>query len=141
VPEPPVAPAPKPEAFQPPATEEPAEVEAPAASGDNFDWRGVLKALKGSMPAGILAMLSDPLETEAALSGDTLSLSVKPGFSMNNINRPDVTAMVARAASGVLGQSVRVKVLEMRAQNNAPEADNPRNKLDELGKFNIVSFK
>lgn len=142
-------PPPMPQASEPPVCEAlSSDVEVlcadhmPLAASNADSWRSILAVLKPTMPVGIFAMLSDPVQATAQLSGDTLTLYVERGFPMNNINRPDVTARIANAGANVLGHPVQVKVLELGTQN-APSAapEPPKGKLDELSKFSIVSFK
>ena len=106
------------------------------------EWSAVLPALKGAVSIGIYAMLSDPAQTAGLLDGDTLTLYAESGFTMNNINRPDILSRIAQAAGSALGRSVQVKVAARSEMPVQPSSGaGVQDGLDNLGKFDIVSFK
>lgn len=123
---------------------------APSASGE---WQQVLASLKGQLPAGIMALITDPLQVSGEFAGDELRISAAPGFAMNNLNRPDVTERIRSAVAAAQGRSVAVKVQPMgsgpapaaqpvpKPVPSAVPAEPGRDKLDELGRFGIVQFK
>ena len=118
------------------------EVSAAHGSSGSVQWNTVLPALRSAVSMGIFAMLSDPEQTAALLDGGTLTLYTEPGFTMNNLNRPDVLSRISNAAGGVLGHSVQVKVASRAEMPSQPAAESkPQDGLDKLGEFDIVSFK
>lgn len=127
----------------PPADVSPSGETPPALENSgSVGWDEIVQELKSAVSIGIFAMLSDPAQTAALLDGNTLTLYTEPGFTMNNINRPEVLARITQTAGGVLGHDVQVKVSprdEMPAQTSAERK--PQDGLDRLGKFDIVSFK
>ena len=124
-----------------------ADVSPETVSAVPGGWEEILSGLRTKLPVGIFAMLSDPAKTAAKLSDGELTLRVEPGFAMNNISRPDVTARIADTARELLGREIAVRVTEMGRDTNAPGTDaSPAaslraDKLDELKKFGIVKFK
>ena len=124
-----------------------ADVSPETVSAVPGGWEEILSGLRTKLPVGIFAMLSDPAKTAAKLSDGELTLRVEPGFAMNNISRPDVTARIADTARELLGREIAVRVTEMGRDTNAPGTDaSPAaslraDKLDELKKFEIVKFK
>ena len=87
-------------------------------------------------------MLSDSTQTVGLMDSDTLTLYIEPGFTMNNINRPDILSRIAQAAGGALGRSVQVRVTARSEMPSQAKADGTTQEgLDNLGKFDIVSFK
>ena len=123
---------------------------APSASGE---WQQVLASLKGQLPAGIMALITDPLQVSGEFAGDELRISAASGFAMNNLNRPDVTERIRSAVAAAQGRSVAVKIQPMgsgpepeaqpvpKPTPSAVPAEPRRDKLDELGRFGIVQFK
>lgn len=106
-------------------------------------WDSVMAKLKGRLPVGIMAMLSDPMAVSCCIDGDTLRLMTGSIFASNNINRPDVLAAVGDAAQAALGRRFHVEVSQS-SQQPAPKVEQtaqPRDKVDELGKYDIVVFK
>ena len=134
LPEPEPAPAPAPE----PEPEQPAAAAAPAGDGGDF-WTRLCQTLKGSVPVGIAAILTDPLQVDGSLAGDVLTLSIQSGFAGNMVDRPDVLQKIAAAAGQLAGHPVTVRT-GARSGGEKPPADGGA-KLDALGKFDIVQFK
>lgn len=125
----------------PPAS--PAVFSPSATSSESIsEWSEILPALKGAVSIGIYAMLSDSTQTVGLIDSDTLTLYIEPGFTMNNINRPDILSRIAQAAGGALGRSVQVRVTARSEMPSQATADGTTQEgLDNLGKFDIVSFK
>ncbi|MBQ8263554.1 MAG: hypothetical protein IJY96_02120, partial [Oscillospiraceae bacterium] len=75
--------------------------------------------------------------------GSELVLSVKSSFAMNMLNRPDIAAKIASAASSIAGRVITAHMYEAGSAPapTAAAAEPKKDKLDELGRFEIVSFK
>lgn len=130
----------------------PAETSAPApapvrpaapALSDGALWEKTKAELQGQMPFGLYLLLTDPTQVEGYMSGGELVMSVKSSFAMNMLNRPDIVSKVGTAASMLAGRSVTARMVDANsdvpppAPTAAPKAD----KLDDLGRFEVVSFK
>ena len=103
-------------------------------------WQRVRAQTAAQLPAGISLILEDPSQAMGRLVGDTLRLSVDNPFAKNMLDRPDVTGLLAKNASAVLGRSVRVEVAEEELTSAVSEGERDR-KLAELGRFPIVKFQ
>ena len=140
-------------AVPPAVPQTPAAIEPPAApsvGSQGGEWERICAALAGKLPAGIYAMLSDPANVSGLLTDDLLTLEVDGPFAMNNINRPDVLARIGEMASSLCGRNIRVQAMPSGSKSTPPAVrpaavptkNNPvDNKLDDLGKFGIVSYK
>ena len=116
----------------------------PKLSGEAI-WEKTKAELSGNMPFGLYLLLTDPTQVDAAIYGDELLLTVKSSFAMNMLNRPDIVSKVGTTASGIAGKALSARMVEPGAAPipsaaSAPAAGMP-DKLDELGKFEVVSFK
>ena len=133
------APAPKPQPKPAPApAANPAPPSAPAAGSGEL-WDRVRDRLNGSFPVGIAAILSDPMQVSGSFDGgDTLTLTIQPGFASNMVDRPDVTGKIAGIAGELTGRPIQVKTA---APGAAKPAAPTTSKLDELSRFDIVKFK
>ena len=120
-----------------------APVAAPKIS-DAEIWEKTKSSLSGNMPFGLYLLLTDPTQVDGFISGGELILSVKSSFAMNMLNRPDVVAKVASAATSIAGRVIAARIVDAdkapAPAERASAASGP-DKLDELGKFEIVSFK
>lgn len=103
-------------------------------------WQRVRAQTAAQLPAGISLILEDPSQAMGRLVGDTLRLSVDNPFAKNMLDRPDVTGLLAKNASAMLGRSVRVEVAEEELTSAVSEGERDR-KLAELGRFPIVKFQ
>ena len=103
-------------------------------------WQRVRAQTAAQLPAGISLILEDPSQAMGRLVADTLRLSVDNPFAKNMLDRPDVTGLLAKNASAVLGRSVRVEVAEEELTSAVSEGERDR-KLAELGRFPIVKFQ
>ncbi|MBO5976352.1 MAG: DNA polymerase III subunit gamma/tau [Oscillospiraceae bacterium] len=118
-------------------------VKAPEIS-DAQIWEKTKAALSGNMPFGLYLLLTDPTQVDGFVSGSELTLSVKSSFALNMLNRPDIVAKVASAATSIAGRMIAARIVDA---DKAPSpvqtasAHAGHDKLDELGKFEIVSFK
>ena len=119
--------------------------QAPVESSDS--WDKLLKALRGVLPAGILAIISDPVQAVGELDGSELVIHAAPGFAMHNVDRPDVLDRIMKTASSLFGTQISAKVCELgdvksaRSERPKPVKKDDSGKLDELSKFDIVKFK
>ena len=145
VPEAPNQPAPpSPEPVQipqpvPEASLEPAAAPASPCASDAALWDRVRDALPGQFPPGLLAILSDPAQVGASLSGDTLLLTLRSDFAKNMVDRPEVTAKLSAIASQQHGAPVQVRFGQEEA---AVQTAASESKLDALKAFpDIVKFK
>ncbi len=116
---------------------------APALS-DEAIWEKTKAALSGNMPFGLYLLLTDPTQVDAYVNGGEMLLSVKSSFAMNMLNRPDIVSKVASAASSIAGRVIVARMVD--ANSAPPPAPTPvsapkEDKLDALGKFEVVSFK
>ncbi len=135
------------EIFSTPAPEAPIPAAAPPVSApkslsDGEIWEKTKAALSGNMPFGLYLLLTDPTQVDAYMESGELILSIKSSFAMNMLNRPDIVAKVASVASSIAGQSVTARMLDA---DKAPAPSTPvapkTDKLDELGRFEVVTFK
>ena len=117
---------------------------APKLSGEAI-WEKTKADLSGNMPFGLYLLLTDPTQVEATIYGDELLLTVKSSFAMNMLNRPDIVSKVGTTAGGIAGKALSARMVEPGAVPAAPASSAPAagmpDKLDELGKFEVVSFK
>ena len=120
-----------------------APVKAPEIS-DGQIWEKTKASLSGNMPFGLYLLLTDPTQVDGFISGGELILSIRSSFAMNMLNRPDVVAKVASAATSIAGRVIAARIVDAdkapAPAGRAGTASGP-DKLDELGKFEIVSFK
>ncbi len=123
-----------------PTAAAPAPIES---AGEGEIWEKTKAALSGNMPFGLYLLLTDPTQVEGYMQNGELIMSVKSSFAMNMLNRPDVVAKVASVASSIAGKSVVARMLDADSAPApaAPAAAPKTDKLDELGRFEIVSFK
>ena len=150
LPEPPIpeapsiqVPAPEPVAVtQEPAVVTPEPAAAPpepaSAEADGDFWTRLCQGLKGKFPAGIAAILSDPMQVSGSLQGDQLRLSIQSGFASNMVDRPDVLQKLATVAGELAGRPIEVRTGGQTGEK--PQVDTG-SKLEALGKFDIVKFK
>ena len=126
-----------------PAAPKAAAAPKPPVTGDGEIWEKTKAALSGNMPFGLYLLLTDPTQVEGFMQSGELILSVKSSFAMNMLNRPDIIAKVASVASSFAGRSVTARMLDAdkAPAPTAPAAPVNTDKLDELGRFEIVSFK
>ena len=99
-------------------------------------WEKLLEALDGKLPIGTYNLLFDAAQVQGTLEGSELTISINPGFAMNMINKADVTQQFKTVAGELNGAPVTLR-LEEAKQSSSPAPD----KLDELGKYGIVTFK
>ncbi len=120
-----------------------APVKTPQIS-DAEVWEKTKAALSGNMPFGLYLLLTDPTQVEGFISGGELILSIKSSFALNMLNRPDIVAKVASAATSIAGRVIAARIVDAdkapAPAERAGAAPGP-DKLDELSKFEIVSFK
>ncbi len=120
-----------------------APVKAPQIS-DAEIWEKTKAALSGNMPFGLYLLLTDPTQVDGFISGGELILSIKSSFALNMLNRPDIVAKVASAATSIAGRVIAARIVDAdkapAPAERAGAAPGP-DKLDELSKFEIVSFK
>jgi len=117
---------------------------APALS-DEAIWEKTKAALSGNMPFGLYLLLTDPTQVDASIHDGDLLLSVKSSFAMNMLNRPDIVSKVGSTASSIAGRPMAARMVDSGSVPPAPvvstaSAGKP-DKLDELGRFEVVSFK
>ena len=139
------APAGEREVFHAPAPEAPIAAAVPKAApalSDEAIWEKTKAELSGNMPFGLYLLLTDPTQVEAHMQNGDLVLSVKSTFAMNMLNRPDIVSKVSSAASSIAGRTVVAKMVDADSAPPPPTVTAPKaDKLDELGKFEVVSFK
>jgi len=126
-----------------PTAAAPAPSTAPAA-GEGEIWEKTKAGLSGNMPFGLYLLLTDPTQVEGYMQDGELILSIKSSFAMNMLNRPDVISKVASVASSYAGRSVVARMLDADkapAPSESPASPPKTDKLDDLGRFEIVSFK
>ena len=120
----------------------PASASAPKSLSDGEIWEKAKNSLAGNMPLGLHLLLTDPTQVDAYLSGGELILSVKSSFAMNMLNRPDIVAKVASAASSIAGRSIAARMVDADKAPPPSAPSSPKtDKLDELGRFEVVTFK
>ncbi|MBE7017883.1 MAG: DNA polymerase III subunit gamma/tau [Ruminococcaceae bacterium] len=120
-----------------------APVRAPEISGTQI-WEKTKSALSGVIPFGLYVLLTDPTQVDGYVSGSELILSIKSAFALNMLNRPDVVAKLASAATSIAGRVITARIVDADKAPAPPERASTStgpDKLDELGKFEIVSFK
>ncbi len=120
-----------------------APMKAPQISETEI-WEKTKAALSGNMPFGLYLLLTDPTQVDGYISGGELILSIKSSFALNMLNRPDIVAKVASAATSIAGKVIAARIVDAdKAPAPAQRTSAPAgpDKLDELGKFEIVSFK
>ncbi|MBR1660011.1 MAG: DNA polymerase III subunit gamma/tau [Oscillospiraceae bacterium] len=130
---------------QPPVRDAPPTAAAPAESvsipaEDGELWERARDRAAADLPFGLRAILTDPAETAGRIVGDELTVTVQTDFTKNMLDRPDVIAKLAAAASELAGRGIRVRfALASEAREGA--APDPAAKLEELAKYPIVKFK
>jgi len=115
--------------------------ETPSGAFGGDLWEQIKGQLNGCFPMGIQMILTDPMQVNGVFDGrETLMLTIQTGFASNMVDRPDVTGKIASIAGELAGAPVQVKTVtpgtEIPAET-APASD----KLDALGRFDIVKFK
>lgn len=109
----------------------PAEQESPPAS--SF-WARLCAQVKGDIPFDIALQLNDPAVVTGELEGDTLVLSVQPGFRYDRFNRAEVLDAFRKAAAGLRGSDVSVRMKAL----SAPKQE--LRDLSELERFSEIKF-
>lgn len=108
-----------------------APAEAADAPVDNaLLWTEIIDKAEGSLPVGLIPILSDPTKAKCEVSYDTLALYVVPGFFYDMINKQDILMRIREAANEVTGRSLKIQLSEL-TQGEAK----PTRSLDELKKF------
>ncbi len=116
--------------------------DAPAAPAGDI-WETVKASLPARLPMGLYMLLTDSTQVSAQLEGSELILSIKDSFAMNMLDRPDVISKLSAAATEAAGRPIAARVVDA-ASAPASSAAIPQDKvqkLDELGKFKVVTFK
>ncbi len=126
-PEPIPEPAPIPE----PVPEPPA---APAAAGS--DWDMILQAAQKLLPMAQFSVLKNPDQVQGRVEGDALILDLDPGFAFMMLGTPAMEEKLRTAAKTALGRDLRVHV-----QKATKKAGSNQRSLEELTRFDIVSFE
>ncbi len=109
----------------------PAEQESSPAS--SF-WQELCTQVKGDIPFDIALQLNDPTVVTGKLEGDTLVLSVQPGFRYDRFNRPEVLDAFRKAATALRNSDVSVRMTTL-----APPKQELRD-LSELEQFSEIKF-
>ncbi len=120
----------------------PAPTPLPEPEPEGDIWEKTKAHLEGKIPPGHYLLLTDSMQVDGYMEGGELVISVKSGFAMNMLNRPDGLAKISAAASAAAGAPTPVRIQEAGkapapSKSAAPKTD----KLDELGRFEIVTFK
>lgn len=130
-------------AWEPPPEPEPIPAPKPLPTsepaGNGGLWERIRDRAAGVFPVGISAILTDTSQVNGSLDGDTLTLRVQPGFAMNMLDRPDITAKLVSIAAELAGRPVQVKITD--SPTGAPAPFPSESKLNALKKFSIVQFK
>ncbi|MCL1829311.1 MAG: DNA polymerase III subunit gamma/tau [Oscillospiraceae bacterium] len=116
--------------------EEPIEESRELAADTSDAWQAIVKELDGKLPFGIYNLLSDSSQITGTLDGEALSIAAAPGFALNMLNMPDILSQLEKAASVTVGKSVRIRFIE-----STPAEFTGTKSLDELSRFEIVTFK
>lgn len=98
-------------------------------------WPEILERAESLLPPGLRIYLGDVSVITGVLDGDSLRLSVAPGFIYGLFNTQNVLLSFRQAAGDVLGKPVAVTIAEMR-EDMTPAAHS----IDELKKFKEVHF-
>lgn len=97
---------------------------APVTDGG---WPEILERAESLLPPGLRIYLGDVSVITGVLDGDSLRLSVAPGFIYGLFNTQNVLLSFRQAAGDVLGKPVAVTIAEMR-EDMTPAAHS----IDEL---------
>lgn len=100
-------------------------------------WKLILDKADGSLPVGVMSILSDPAKTRCKISGGVMTLFVEAGFYFNMIKNQDVIIRIRSAASEASGKSFTVNVEELK--DDAASA-RPVRDIEELKKFKETRF-
>ena len=98
-------------------------------------WSEIIDKAEGSLPVGLIPILSDPTQARCEVSYDTMQLYVVPGFFYDMINKQDVLMRLRDAANDVTGRSLKIQLSELVSSDNKPTRT-----VDELKKFKEVRF-
>ena len=115
---------------------------APEAEPGGDIWEKTKALLQDRIPPGLYLLLADSMQVEGYMDSGELVIAVKSGFAMNMLNRPDGLAKISLAATQAAGRNTPVRIVEAdKAAPAAKPAAPKTDKLDELGRFQIVTFK
>lgn len=99
-------------------------------------WDTILRMLKGKLPVGTYAMISDKFHGEGGLEDGSLIVRAKSGFAKNMFSASEVVEAIKSVAAQVIGRPVPVKIV-----NGGDKTAANGNKLDFLAKFGNVEFE
>ena len=118
-------------------TEESAPVKTVIDDSQNtrtVPWSEICQKAGPELSPNIRFSLSDETKISGKMDGDVLRIFSAPGFLYERLNRQDVLAKFAAAASELSGREVRVILSEFSRENSVQRS------LDELKQFSEVSF-
>ena len=118
-------------------TEESATVKTVIDDSQNtrtVPWSEICQKAGPELSPNIRFSLSDETKISGKMDGDVLRIFSAPGFLYERLNRQDVLAKFAAAASELSGREVRVILSEFSRENSVQRS------LDELKQFSEVSF-
>ena len=127
--------APPPPEPEPEPVPEPAPAPAPASAPKNV-WGAILASLQGQMTVPQFSILKNPDQVQARLVGDELTVELDPSLAFMTLGTPAVEQKLRSAARAVTGREIRVHLQKASARENTD-----RRSLEELTKFDIVSFQ
>lgn len=114
--------------------EEPVSATLELTGNDADYWHNVCCASKPDLPFDIGLQLNDTSIVVGKLDGDTLVISVVPGFIYSRFNRQEILSVFAKAASDISGKIINVRICELSSQQKT------KRDLDELKNFSEVNF-
>ena len=132
---------PVPEEAPPPPEPEPEPIPestpapAPAGAPKNV-WSAILAAVQDQMTMPQFSILKNPDQVQAKLVGDELTVELDPSLAFMTLGTPAVEQKLRSAARAVTGREIRVHLQKASARENTD-----RRSLEELTKFDIVSFQ
>ena len=91
---------------------------APAGSGDTAVWQRLLEQYKGRLPVNVRVMLN---MVSGVVDGDCLTVLCRDDFTLKQLDKPAVTAVLREVTSADQSRAIRV-VLEV---GQAPAAKRP----------------
>lgn len=106
----------------------------PVSEDNSSLWIEICKTVSAKLPIDVRFILDDESKIRGYIEDDVLLIECAPGFIYPRINRQEVLAPFAAVASRVCGQTMRVKLAEMKEDSNKTRS------VDDLKNFKEVHY-
>lgn len=99
-------------------------------------WPELLKLLSKKMDDNLLNILDDSTHSEVKIADNSITISAKSPFSLNQLDDNDVKEAIKSAAEGLWGGNFIITVTEA-----APDEADTISKLEKLSRFENIRFE